>query len=195
MNLNSQSCLIEAHQITTHNVLAHADLNVPIDLKRAVRVLNNAEYDPEKFQSVRVRFFRENALISVFSTGKIQATGVRTAQDARLCMKRVAFRLKKYGEYPELRFSNFRVENALATVDVDYLINLQGLSCDRSVVCMYEPSRFAAAVIRDLDDTKATIDVFASGKINVKAPGGVDIMLRALNKAMPVISKYRVGDY
>jgi TATA-box binding protein (TBP) (component of TFIID and TFIIIB) len=183
---------ITVGELTTHNVLAHADTHCSINLKQAVRIFPCSEYDPSKFQSVRIKL--EDGSVSVFSTGKLQITGARSVAGAKSVLKKVAYRLKQ--KLPSLKsnvkFSSFRAENILATMDLGFPVNLVGLSRDPLLVTAYEPSRFAAVVIRDPGDTKVTVDVFSSGKVNLKGGVSVENLCSAVNKCLNVIAKYQV---
>merc|ERR1711871_1863930 len=56
---------------------------------------------------------------------------------------------------------------------------------------MFEPERYPAADIRF---GVASVAVFATGKINLKGPCGVDYMVDVLMRLLPVLCHYLVED-
>ena len=181
---------VKPKDVICHNVLALAETHCPIDLPSAVTVFRNAEYDPTKFSCVRVRYWNPACTVAIFSNGKLQATGAKTIEDARLAMKKVAYRLLTLGQNPKVRFTAFRAENILATMDVGVAINLLGLSKDKELVCTYEPTRFSAVVIRDPSGSGVTIDVFSTGKINLKGNGSLENLCTCVSKVIHVIERH-----
>ena len=176
--------------IVCHNVLAHADLHCGIDLKAAVKIFRNAEYDPVKFACVRVRYWQHGCTVSIFSNGKVQTAGGKSTEEARLALKKAAYRLKTKGVNDKVRFTGFRVENILATMDLGVSMNLLGLSRDREIVSTYEPTRFSAVVIRDPAGSGVTIDVFSTGKVNLKGSESTDKLCTAVNKVMHILQRH-----
>jgi TATA-box binding protein (TBP) (component of TFIID and TFIIIB) len=51
------------------------------------------------------------------------------------------------------------------------------------------PSQFAAAVVREIT-TGVVIDVFSSGKMNIKGRGDLTRICTGVNKLMPEIAKH-----
>ena len=179
---------ITSDQLVCHNVLAHAETHSSIELKKAVGIFRNAEFDPTKFACVRVRYWQPPCTVSIFANGKLQATGAKDVESAKLALKKAAYRLLKVGGNEKVRFSGFKAENILATLDLGQPINLLGLSRDKEVVSTYEPTRFSGVVLRD--PAGVTIDVFSTGKVNVKGAGSVANLTRAVNKVLHVIARH-----
>lgn len=183
------SITITPADLTCHNVLAIAEVNATLNLSRVVRVFKNAEYDDSKFTSVRVRMWKYGCTVAIFSSGKLQVTGAAKPTDAHTALKVVAYRLKKFVD-PSIQFSNVRFDNILATFDIGSRMDLFGLSRDAALTVTYMPSQFAAAVVRETSGTGVVIDVFGSGKMNIKGKEGLERVCQGVNLVMPKIVKH-----
>jgi transcription initiation factor TFIID TATA-box-binding protein len=173
--------------IVCHNVLALAETNSELDLAKVIVGFKNAEYDPSKFSCVRVRMWKEGCTVAIFSTGKLQVTGASDPESAHLALKKVAYRLKHTLGYSELIFSNFKIDNILATFDIGSSMNLLGLSRDPDLKVTYEPMRFIAAVVRTDD---VTVDVFSTGKMNIKGKDSIQNLILKFNSIIIKLIKY-----
>ena len=179
---------IRPSDLVCHNVLAMAEVNSPLDLVKVVGSFKFSEYDETKFSCVRVRLSKFRCTVSIFSTGKLQVTGARNPEDAHEALQFVAYRLKKKSEN-EIIFSNFKIENILATFDIGSRMDLYGLSQEKELTVTYMPSQFAAAVVREVS-TGVVVDVFSSGKMNIKGKVGIETLCKGVNILMPRISRY-----
>jgi transcription initiation factor TFIID TATA-box-binding protein len=183
---------IRPSDLVCHNVLAMAETNRSLDLGKVVRHFKNAEYDDTKFNCVRVRLWKYRCTVAIFSSGKIQVTGAPSPDDSHSALLFVAYRLKKlFG--PTIVFSNYRVDNVLATFDIGSKMDLHALSRDPNLTVTYMPSQFAAAVVREVT-TSVVIDVFSSGKMNIKGKGNMERICQGVNKVMPQIAKHLCED-
>lgn len=184
---------IEIHpsDLVCHNVLALAELNSELDLSRTVTCFKNSEFEPTKFNCVRTRDWANRCTISVFASGKLQATGASHPDSARKALLQAAHRIRAKLELRDVIFSNLRFENILATFDIGTKMDLYGLSRDPDITCTYMPSQFAGAVVREVKlGTGVVVDVFASGKMNVKGKESLDRICLGLNSLMPLIARH-----
>lgn len=180
---------ITPKDLVCHNVLAIGQVNIPLDLSKVVRLFKNAEYDDSKFNCVRMRLWKFRCTVAVFASGKLQATGASSTEDAHVALKYVAYRLKSI--FPSVIFSGFKIDNLLATFDIGARMDLLGLSRDPSLTVTYMPQQFAAAVVREVSQqTGVVVDVFSSGKMNVKGRGGMENVCKGVNLLMPSIVKH-----
>lgn len=184
----SSTCITPS-DITCHNVLAISEVNVDLDLDKVAKNFKNVEYDPSKFNCVRVRDWKRKCTVAIFSSGKLQVTGASNPGDARKAMKVVAYRLKHKLGYSDIVFSNVKIDNILATFDIGTKMDLYGISRDPEITCTYMPSQFAAAVVREVN-TGVVIDVFASGKMNIKGKDSLENLCAGVNHVMPKIARH-----
>jgi TATA-box binding protein (TBP) (component of TFIID and TFIIIB) len=183
---------IQPSDLVCHNVLAMAEVNRTLDLGKVVRELKHAEFDDSKFSCVRIRLWKYKCTVAIFSSGKLQVTGASSPDDAHESLRFVAYRLKKlYGS--SIIFSSYRVDNLLATFDIGSRMDLYGLSRDPALTVTYMPSQFAAAVVRELS-TGVVIDVFSSGKMNIKGKGNLERICGGINKVMSQIATHLCDD-
>ena len=183
------SITITPADLVCHNVLAIAEVGCTLNLGRVVRLFKNAEYDDSKFSCVRIRMWKFRCTVAVFSSGKLQVTGASNPEDARMALKTVAYRLRTVHE--SITFSNLKIDNLLATFDIGARMDLYGLSRDPTLTVTYMPSQFAAAVVREVEaGTGVVVDVFGSGKMNIKGKHGLEQICRGVNLLMPRIIKH-----
>lgn len=183
---------IRPADLVCHNVLALAEVNRTLDLSKVVGWMKHAEFDDTKFSCVRVRLWQFRCSVAIFSSGKLQVTGASTPEDAHDALRFVAFRLQKFLG-ASIVFSNFRIDNVLATFDIGSRMDLYGLSRDTQLTVTYMPSQFAAAVVREIS-TGVVIDVFSSGKMNVKGRGDLERICKGVNILMPNIARHLCED-
>jgi len=182
---------IKPSDLVCHNVLAIAEVNVELDLEKVISGFKNAEYDSAKFNCVRVRDWTHKCTVAIFASGKLQVTGASNPENAKTALKFAAYRLKNKIGYSEIIFSNIKIDNILATFDIGTRMDLYGISRDPLITCTYMPSQFAAAVVREVRlGTGVVIDVFASGKMNVKGKDSLEKICIGVNELMPKIAKH-----
>lgn len=164
-------------ELRIRNVLALANVGVPLDLSEVVKVFKFSEFDNMKFSSVRIRLSHPMSTVSIYASGKIHVSGARSHEDAIEALKIVAHRIKKrVSNAGGIRLHNFKVENVLATCNVGFAVNLQSLSEDPRIVCTFDPTRFSAVVVRETATlyrnssapVPVAIDVHSSGSLVLK---------------------------
>eukprot|EP00922_Rhytidocystis_sp_ex-Travisia-forbesii_P030689 GHVS01045305.1.p1 GENE.GHVS01045305.1~~GHVS01045305.1.p1 ORF type:complete len:170 (+),score=7.37 GHVS01045305.1:136-645(+) len=118
-------------ELVVHNVLMSSQVSCPLDLDYCCCHFGNAVYNPDDFRCLRVDVKASSGdvvSISVFSNGKMQATGGRTVASTRRSLKKVAKRLKGPPLNYPVAFKKPEVSNMLAVFDLGYSINLVHLS-------------------------------------------------------------------
>lgn len=180
---------IRPEDLVCHNVLAIAETNCALDLAKVVAGFKNAEYDASKFNCVRVRLWRHKCTVAIFSSGKLQVTGASDLKNAKMALMKCAYRLKTKLGYSDIAFSNLRMDNILCTFNIGSKMDLLGISRDQTITCTYMPSQFAAAVVREVS-TGVVIDVFSSGKMNIKGKESLERICTGINILMPKIAKH-----
>ena len=58
-----------------------------LDLRKITEFCKNAEYNPDRFRAVMMRFREPKATGILFATGKVTVIGVRKVKDANLVAK------------------------------------------------------------------------------------------------------------
>jgi transcription initiation factor TFIID TATA-box-binding protein len=92
--------------------------------------------------------------------------------------------------FSDVKFVDFKVQNVVASCDVQFPIRLEGLVFEHSTLATYEPELFPGLVYK-FQRPKITLLIFVSGKVVLTgAKQRADIML-AFRKIYPVLQKFR----
>jgi transcription initiation factor TFIID TATA-box-binding protein len=136
---------------------------------------------------LRLRSPRCTAL--VYTNGKVMVTGSRSEEDARKASKKVA-RIVSKCNHPAVKFSDFKIENIVASTDIRYPVRLEGLAYEHRVSCSYEPELFPGLVYRLLDP-KISLLIFVSGKVVITGGKNREDIIAAFKSIYPVLHQYR----
>ena len=162
-------------KIVTRNVVCGGSVGAEIPMEAASR-LPGTEYDPTSFPGVRFR--AGGCTVLLFATGKIVSVGAVTDRGAFDAMDAVVNLLKANG----IAVGNvtLRVHNVVATANIGSCIDL-GRVVRVMPRSLYEPEHFPGVIIRRRDP-KATILLFASGKLVCVGARSVDGASDAVNQ-------------
>jgi transcription initiation factor TFIID TATA-box-binding protein len=170
------------------NMVATAQLGVPLDLRLiAMRVLN-AEYNPKRFSAAIIRTRAPRTTSLLFSTGKVVCTGAKNEVDARLAIRHIARMVKKLGQ--PARVESFAIHNVVASCDLKFPIRLDSLNLGYERFCQYNPEVFPGLVFR-IVEPKVTVLIFVSGKLVFTGAKSVENTLLAFERIFPVLAMYR----
>lgn len=135
---------------------------------------------------MRMREPRCTALI--FRTGKIICTGARTAQDSNLGARKFCRILQKLGY--KVKFSDFKIQNVIATVDLRFPIRLENLNQIHGQFSSYEPELFPGLIYR-MVKPRMVLLIFVNGKVVFTgAKSQVDIT-ECLETIYPILQSFR----
>ncbi|OII77106.1 TATA-box-binding protein [Cryptosporidium andersoni] len=209
--------------LNIYNVMASAYSGINIDLDWFVESFGNTYYEPCEFPAARVdiQHLESNSIVtmSVFSNGKLQATGGATVAASKVSMKKLIIKLRRLG-MNKAKLLNFEVHNIQAVVDAGFPINLR-LLCSNYIYVDYEPERNPGAKIRippDYINDKecnpeylhkktlasqynngsklkieiVTLTVHFSGKIGMAGARSINSLDKVLNYIKPYLIKSRL---
>lgn len=148
---------------TIQNVVATTNLGVQLDLKRIALRARNAEYNPKRFAAVIMRIRDPKTTALIFSSGKIVVTGAKSERESSRASRKYAKIVYKLG-YDKARFTEFTVQNIVASCDVYFPVRLEGLAHAHNSFCSYEPELFPGLIYRMLKP-KIVLLIFVSGKV------------------------------
>lgn len=153
-----------APQVETkvQNVVASGNLSQHLDLDSILKVTPRANYDPAKFPGLVYRLKKPATTTLLFSTGRMICTGAKSERSAKTAITRIVNELKDHGILV-LGKPDVRIENIVATGDLGGIIDLED-AAEHLAKTMYEPEQFPGLIFR-MDDPKAVILIFASGKL------------------------------
>lgn len=145
------------------NVVATTNLGVSLDLKRIALRARNAEYNPKRFAAVIMRIRDPKTTALIFSSGKIVVTGAKSERESSRASRKYAKIVYKLG-YDKAKFTEFTVQNIVASCDVFFPVRLEGLAHAHNSFCSYEPELFPGLIYRMLKP-KIVLLIFVSGKV------------------------------
>ena len=89
------------------------------------------------------------------------------------------------------RFTEFKIQNIVASCDVGFKIALEKLSnSEHNAFSTYEPEIFSGLIYK-MVDPKTTILIFVSGKIVITGGKSKNQVQKAFNKIFPVLNNFR----
>jgi len=160
------------------NVVATASLGGRVSLEDLGGV-EGVTYDQEIYGG-RVAYLRlpeMNGTVSVFFSGKMISIGTKNEEDAfrdLQCGRDLLIDRKLAGPVDLVP----KIQNIVVTADLGRIVDLEELAYNYSLV--YEPEQFPGAILRIAKPCKATVLIFASGKIviaGLKSSNQVDSVL------------------
>ena len=145
------------------NVVMTASLNQTLDFDE-IRKFREIFHDTEVYGG-RVAYFKTSNMggrVSLFPSGKMISVGTRSEKRAFSELNQAMRFLVQIGSIKKVKL-NPKTQNIVATADLEACISLEELF--RRTRGIYEPEQFPGLILRIEDPYKATILVFASGKI------------------------------
>lgn len=159
------SGLEEAPELCIQNVVSTFYLGCKnLNLKQIASRLKFLEFNPHKFAAATVRLTEPRTTALIFGSGNVVCTGAKTAADARLACRTVVNIFQKSGL--RVGFSNFRIQNIVASTGLTVPIKLRELNHDYNAYTSYENSLFPGLIFR-LRSPKIVFLLFRSGRLVV----------------------------
>ena len=174
------------------NIVSTANFKCILDLREIALKAKNAEYNPRRFAAVIMRIKEPKTTALIFSSGKMVCTGARTEEESRQASRIYAKIILKLG-FP-VKFSEFTVQNIVASCDVKFPIRLEGLANTYLKFCSYEPEMFPGLIFHMLDP-KIVLLIFVSGKIVLTGAKKREDIYRAYQKIIPILSQFKKSEY
>ena len=174
------------------NIVSTANFKCILDLREIALKAKNAEYNPRRFAAVIMRIKEPKTTALIFSSGKMVCTGARTEEESRQASRTYAKIILKLG-FP-VKFSEFTVQNIVASCDVKFPIRLEGLANTFLKFCSYEPEMFPGLIFHMLEP-KIVLLIFVSGKIVLTGAKKREDIYRAYQKIIPILSQFKKSEY
>lgn len=143
------------------NVVATANLNQTIDLKKIMSVFPLSKYDPVKFPGVVIRQKNTRTVLLIFKSGSVVCTGTKSEAMAENAIKQFVSKIQSY--VATIILSKIKIENMVASANFENKIHLE-LAARKLPRSLYEPEQFPG-IIHRLCDPKTVVLIFASGKL------------------------------
>lgn len=168
------------------NVVGGGKLGREVDLGNLHNDMDDdlAEYNPEKFAALVLRFNNPKATVMLFTSGKYSLAGAKSLDDAKLANQRFLSALEPYlGNITE---STFEIRYAVCTADIGRSIDLNNAILNLGMNnTEYEPEQFPGVFYRPEDKDWHAV-IFNSGKIVINGTPKMDV----LQKASEYIQEY-----
>lgn len=171
------------------NVVATTNLGVTLDLKLIALRARNAEYNPKRFAAVIMRIREPKTTALIFSSGKIVVTGAKSEADSTKASRKYAKIIYKLG-YTKAKFTEFTVQNIVASCDVSFPVRLEGLAHAHNNFCSYEPELFPGLIYRMMSP-KIVLLIFVSGKVVLTGAKVRGEIFEAFNRIYAVLQVFR----
>lgn len=154
--------------VTVVNVVGSGSLGIELDLEQVTRDLGSiANYDPNKYPAMYVRFDEEAPLVTVYRTGKYITTGADSEDEAYSTRKQLLNLLSDMEILEEAEDEWFRIQNLVCTDDLGGTLNLGALAIGLGLEhTEYEPEQFPGLIYRP-PGVSYVILIFATGRIIV----------------------------
>ena len=157
------------------NVVGSGSLDAEFNLERVAADIGSiAEYDPEKYPGMYLRFGEDAPLITVYRTGKYIVTGADSEEEARAIRERFLDLLADNGMIAEASDEWFRIQNLVCTAELGESLNLNALAIGLGLEkTEYEPEQFPGLVYRPTGADSVVL-LFASGRVVITGSPDLD---------------------
>ncbi|KAH7645738.1 tata-box binding protein [Dermatophagoides farinae] len=179
---------LDIDEPVVHNIVATANFNCRLELSKIVTRVRNAEYNPKRFCAVIMRIFEPRTTAMLFASGKIVVTGAKNERLACLACRKYGRIVQKLGY--DVKFSEFKVQNIVSTVDMKFPIRLDKLAIYHGQFCTYDPDFFPALIYR-MVRPRTVLLIFVSGKLIITGARSRTEMMETMEHIGPVLCSYR----
>ena len=157
------------------------------NLEKLARSIDGTVYDPESFPGVVYKSEDPRASFLIFHSGKMNCAGAKSMADAKLAIEKLTRKLGK-ARIKVKSAPKVKVQNIVASIDFGRKFNLERIA--RSFEnAEYEPEVFPGLVFR-LDDPKAVLLLFVSGKGVCAGVKSIRDVSRAAQKITKILSRH-----
>mmetsp|Transcript_7175 Transcript_7175/g.8084 ORF Transcript_7175/g.8084 Transcript_7175/m.8084 type:complete len:366 (+) Transcript_7175:45-1142(+) len=195
--LNQSNTIIAAgvrrpqEEPTLQNIVSTVDLKCKLDLKTIALNARNTEYNPKRFAAAIMKIRNPKTTALIFSSGKMVCTGAKSEEDSKKAAKKYAKTIKNMGF--DVKFTDFKVQNIVASADVGFAIRLESLSHKHVDFCQYEPEIFPGLIYR-IYKPKVVVLIFVSGKIVLTGAKTREQIKEAYHNILPALQMHKKED-
>ncbi|KAJ4845057.1 hypothetical protein Tsubulata_015498 [Turnera subulata] len=170
---------------TLQNIVSTVNVGCKLDLKRIALSARNSEYNPRRFSAVIMRIKEPKTTALIFASGKLVCTGAKSEALSKVAARKYVRIVQKIG-HPDVKFINFKVQNIVASCDVQFPIRLERLATMHYKFCTYEPELFPGLVYR-MTNPKVSLLIFVSGKVVITGAKKREETMAAFDNIYPVL--------
>ncbi|WP_263020623.1 TATA-box-binding protein [Natronobiforma cellulositropha] len=157
------------------NVVASGSLDAEFDLERVAADIGSiAEYDPDKYPGMYLRFGEEAPLITLYRTGKFIVTGADSEEEAHAIRERFLKLLAENGMIANPVDEWFQIQNLVCTAELGKSLNLSALAIGLGLEnTEYEPEQFPGLIYRP-SGVDSVVLLFATGRVVITGNPDLD---------------------
>ncbi|XP_014213204.1 TATA-box-binding protein [Copidosoma floridanum] len=170
------------------NVVSTVNLGCELRLTYINTRTRNSEYNPARFTGLIMRIRNPKATALIFRSGKLVCTGARCEEDSFLASKKFARIIQKIG-FP-VKFSEFKIQNIVATADVKFPIKLEYLNSMHQQFSSYEPELYPGLIYRMILP-RVVLLIFVNGKVVLTGAKNRQELKDALGNIYPILRSFR----
>lgn len=173
------------------NVVGSGSLDAEFDLEKvAVDIGPIAEYDPDKYPGMYLRFEEDTPLITVYRTGKYIVTGADSEEEAYAIRGRFLNLLTDNEMIVEYGDEWFRIQNFVCTAELRETQNLNALAIGLGLEkTEYEPEQFPGLIYRP-DSGDCVVLIFATGKVVITGARELEMAEETFEELRETLSEY-----
>lgn len=164
------------------------NLGCELDLKHIAMNARNSEYNPKRFAACIMRIRDPKTTALIFKSGKVVCTGAKSEEISLTSAKMYAKQVRKLGF--AVKFSDFKVQNMVASTELSISISLEGLANEHYKFCRYDPELFPGLIYR-LAKPKLVMLIFNSGKIVFTGAKTREQLNEAFERIEPVLRRFK----
>jgi transcription initiation factor TFIID TATA-box-binding protein len=147
------------------NVVGSGSLSREFDLSVLAADLDSvADFDPEKYPGMYIRFSDDSALITIYRTGKFIVTGANSVKQLHAVKDELIDFFEDKGVVGREDLEWFRVQNLVCTTVIGSELNLSALAIGLGLEkTEYEPEQFPGLIYRN-NELDCVVLLFSTGK-------------------------------
>ncbi|KAJ4835223.1 hypothetical protein Tsubulata_821049 [Turnera subulata] len=174
---------------TLQNVVSTVNVGCKLDLKLIALSARNSEYNPHRFSAVIMRIKEPKTTALIFASGKLVCTGAKSEALSKVAARKYVRIVQKIG-YPDVKFVDFKVQNIVASCDVQFPIKLEHLATMHYKYSNYEPELFPGLIYR-MTKPKVSLLIFVSGKVVITGAKKREDTMAAFDNIYPVLKAFK----
>lgn len=174
------------------NIVGSGSLDVELDLSQLADDLDSsiAEFDPDHYPGIYLRFDDDAPLITIYRTGKYILTGAESKKETyryRDCFLELLSEMDVIEESDDLQF---KIQNYVLVADLGEPQNLEALAIGLGLEqTEYEPEQFPGLVYRPTNYSCVLL-IFASGKTVIAGVTSEQMAQEAFSELKTILEQY-----
>ncbi|MBN2603231.1 MAG: TATA-box-binding protein [Candidatus Thermoplasmatota archaeon] len=150
--------------IQVENIVATTHLANHFDIQHLASLIKDCKYDPNEFSGLALNFRHPKTAALIFPSGRIVCTGAKNMDQLEDLINRAIDQIERAGskipEEPEVE-----IQNIIATSHINKTLDLVAVAKSKLIENVkFNPEKFPGLIIK-MDNPRAVVLLFASGKI------------------------------